>query len=186
MSQRAVLSSDKETVAPAASGGQSHLSLPYDKITFRTSLQAEIAVFFFFFRPPIKKLILWHSFGGFVGTEWIITALEFSSSAFSLPLQFLSRCTRWRSRLRHCATSRKVAGSIPDDIIRNFYWHNPSCRTMALGSTQHLTEMSTRNISLGGKGSRCIGLTTLPPSCADCLEIWEPQPSGTLRACPGQ
>ena len=28
---------------------------------------------------------------------------------------------------------------------------------------------------LGGKGGRCVGLTTLPPSCADCLEIWEPQ-----------
>jgi len=38
---------------------------------------------------------------------------------------------------------------------------------------------------MGGKGGRCVGLTTLPPSCADCLEIWEPQPSGTLRACPG-
>jgi hypothetical protein len=24
---------------------------------------------------------------------------------------------------------------------------------------------------LGGKSGRCIGLTTLPPSCADCLEI---------------
>ena len=38
---------------------------------------------------------------------------------------------------------------------------------------------------LGGKGGRWVGLTTLPPSCADCLEIWEPQPPGTLRACPG-
>jgi len=39
---------------------------------------------------------------------------------------------------------------------------------------------------LGGcKGGQCVGLTTLPPSCADCLEIWEPQPPGTLRACPG-
>jgi len=28
-------------------------------------------------------------------------------------------------------------------------------------------------------------VVTLSPSCADCLEIWEPQPSGTLRACPG-
>jgi len=37
----------------------------------------------------------------------------------------------------------------------------------------------------GGKGSQCIGLTTLPPSCAACLEIWEPQPPGTLGACPG-
>jgi hypothetical protein len=56
---------------------------------------------------------------------------------------------------------------------------------MALGSTQPLTEMSTRNISWGGKGGRCIGLTTLPPACADFLEIWELQPPGTLRACPG-
>ena len=38
---------------------------------------------------------------------------------------------------------------------------------------------------LEGKGGRCVGLTTLPPSCTDCLEIWEPQPPGTLRACPG-
>jgi hypothetical protein len=38
---------------------------------------------------------------------------------------------------------------------------------------------------LGGKGSQCIVLTTFPPSCADCLEIWEPQPPGTLRVCPG-
>jgi hypothetical protein len=37
----------------------------------------------------------------------------------------------------------------------------------------------------GGKGGRCVGLTTLPPSSADCLEIWDPQPSGTLRACNG-
>ena len=64
-------------------------------------------------------------------------------------------------------------------------WHNPSGRTMALGSTQPLTEMSTRNISWVGKGGRCVGLTTLPLSCADCLEIWEPQPTGTLWACPG-
>jgi len=37
----------------------------------------------------------------------------------------------------------------------------------------------------GGKGGLCIWLTTLPPSCANCLEIWKPQPPGTLRACPG-
>ena len=37
---------------------------------------------------------------------------------------------------------------------------------------------------LGVKGGRCVGLTTLSPSCADCLEIWEPQPPGTIRACP--
>ena len=37
----------------------------------------------------------------------------------------------------------------------------------------------------GGKGGQCVELTTLPPSCADCPEIWEPQPPGTLRASPG-
>ena len=36
------------------------------------------------------------------------------------------RGTRWRSWLRHCATSRKVAGSIPDGVIEIFHWHNPS------------------------------------------------------------
>jgi hypothetical protein len=38
---------------------------------------------------------------------------------------------------------------------------------------------------LGRKGGRCVWLTTLPLSSADCLEIWEPQPPGTRRACPG-
>jgi len=59
-----------------------------------------------------------------------------------------ARCW-WRSWLRHCATSRKVAGSIPDGVIRIFHLHNSSGRTMALGLTQPLTEMSTRNISWG-------------------------------------
>jgi hypothetical protein len=53
------------------------------------------------------------------------------------------------SWLRHCATSRNVAGSIPDGVIGTFRLHNPSGRTMTLGSTQSLTEMSTRNISWG-------------------------------------
>jgi hypothetical protein len=173
------------------------------------------------------------------------------------------QCRGW---LRHCATSRKVADSIPDGAIGILHWHNLSGRTMALGSTQPLTEMSTRNISWGvkatigtfmcrlswnlgastsrnpqgmsrlvmgllyllqlyagvrgatvgwstalqagrwhcdpgvdsasnrneyqeyfleGKGGRYVELTTLPPSCPDCLEIWGPHPSGTLRACPG-
>jgi hypothetical protein len=46
----------------------------------------------------------------------------------------------------HCATSRKVAGSIPDVVIGIFLWHNPSGRSMSLRSTQPLKERSTRNI----------------------------------------
>ena len=47
--------------------------------------------------------------------------------------------------------ARKVAGSIPDGAIGIFHWHNPSDSTMALGSTQPLTEMSTRSIFWGVK-----------------------------------
>jgi len=50
--------------------------------------------------------------------------------------------TRQRSWLRHCATSRKVAGSIPNRVTGIFHGHNPSVFTMALGLTQPLTEMS--------------------------------------------
>jgi hypothetical protein len=39
-----------------------------------------------------------------------------------------------------------------------------------------------RESFLGGKGGRCVGLTTLPPLCADCLKTWEPRPPGALRA----
>jgi hypothetical protein len=76
--------------------------------------------------------------------------------------------TRWRSSLRHCATNRNVAGSIPDGVTGSFHWHNRFGRIMALGSTQPLTEY--QESFLGGKGGRCVGLTTLPSSCADCLK----------------
>jgi hypothetical protein len=49
--------------------------------------------------------------------------------------------------LRHCPTSRKVAGSIPDGVSGVFHWHNTSGCTMALRSIQPLTAMRTRNIS---------------------------------------
>jgi hypothetical protein len=56
---------------------------------------------------------------------------------------------------------------------------SPSHRSMALGSTQTLVKMSTRNIP-GGKGGLCVRLTTSPPSRAECHEIWEPKSYGTL------
>jgi hypothetical protein len=63
---------------------------------------------------------------------------------------------RRRSWQRHSATSRKVAVLIPDGVICGiFHSHNLSDSTMALRSTQPLTEMSTRNIAWG-KGDRNI------------------------------
>jgi hypothetical protein len=75
--------------------------------------------------------------------------------------------------LRFCTTNRKAAGSIPDGVIGFFRWKNPSDRTMALGSTQPLTEMSTRNISWGYRRPvyKADNLTTI---LCRCQEIWEP------------
>ena len=55
---------------------------------------------------------------------------------------------------------------------------------MALGSTQPLMKMSTRNLP-GGEGGGCLSLTTSPPSWAECHEIWKSKPPGTLWATPG-
>jgi hypothetical protein len=73
--------------------------------------------------------------------------------------------------LRHCASNRKVAGSILDGVIG---FCSVTILLVALwswGRLRLLTEMSTRSISWG-KGGRCVRLTTLPPSCADCLKTF--------------
>jgi hypothetical protein len=51
--------------------------------------------------------------------------------------------------LRHCATSRRSWVRFPMVSLDFFHWRNPSGRTMALGLTQALIEMSTRNVSWG-------------------------------------
>jgi hypothetical protein len=57
------------------------------------------------------------------------------------------RGTMVAQSLRYCATNQKVAGLIPDGVMEFVIDINPSDRTIALGSTQPLTEMSTRKIS---------------------------------------
>ena len=57
--------------------------------------------------------------------------------------------TRWRCWLRHCATSRKVAGSIPGGVIGTFRWNNPSSHIMTMRLALPLTETSSRLISWG-------------------------------------
>jgi hypothetical protein len=75
-------------------------------------------------------------------------------------------------------------GSIPNGVIGIFHWHDPSSHTEAWGSTQPLTEMSTRNAP-GGWRRPVLRADNLTASCANCLEIWESQPPGTLSSCPG-
>jgi hypothetical protein len=76
---------------------------------------------------------------------------------FMLPTIHLYGGTRWRSWLRNCATNQQVAGSIPNGTIGFFHWRNPVGRPLALGSTQPLTEMSTRNISWGVNAAGAYG-----------------------------
>jgi hypothetical protein len=82
------------------------------------------------------------------------------------------RGTRWRS-------------SIPGGVIGIFHWLNPSCRTIALGSTQRLTEMSTMNTSWRVKEARTLGWQTYNLHVPIVQKFWEPQPPGTPGACPG-
>jgi hypothetical protein len=69
---------------------------------------------------------------------------------------------------------------------RIFHRHNLFGRTMALGSTQPLSEMTTGRLP-GGKGSRCVRLTTLPPSTVviKCGNLNFLETSGPLQACNG-
>jgi len=94
---------------------------------------------------------------------------------------FVYSSRRWRNWLRHCATSWKVLGSIPNSVIGIF----PSNCTIALGLTHPLIEMSYKEYCLWDESSQCVGLTTLPLLCANCFEIWDPQPPGTLKGMSG-
>ena len=93
--------------------------------------------------------------------------------------------TWFRSWMRQCTASRKDAGSILDGVIGIFHWHNSSGRTRALGVDSTSNKNEYQEYFLVGKGGRCLRLINLQPSCADCLQIWELQTPGTLRACPG-
>jgi hypothetical protein len=66
------------------------------------------------------------------------------------------------------------------DFFIDIFW--PHCGP---GADSASNRNEYEEYCLGGKGGRCIGLTTLPPSCANCHETWESQPPGTLKACPG-
>jgi hypothetical protein len=66
--------------------------------------------------------------------------------------------------LRHCGTSRKVAGLILDEVIGFFNCPNPFSCIMALGSTQLLTEMSISNLP-GGKGQSVRKDDNLTATC---------------------
>jgi hypothetical protein len=68
------------------------------------------------------------------------------------------------------------------DEVDFFNLPNPSSRTIALGSTQPLTEMTTRNFP-GGKKRLVRRADNLAANCEpNVSKMWEPQPLATLRA----
>ena len=113
------------------------------------------------------KLAWLHSFH-------ILTRTRLKSPALRLAFGFLLTKVRGHAVTQLVETPRYKPEGLGFDsprVSRIFHWHNPPCRTMALGLTQPLTEMSIRNMSSGGKVSRCVGPSKLPTLWTDCLEI---------------
>jgi hypothetical protein len=110
--------------------------------------------------------------------SYILDIINATLSRLFLVLM-VDRGTRWLSWLRYCVRSRKFADSIPEGVIGNFHWHSPYGRRMAIGSTQPLTELSTRSISWG-KGGRCLEPIVFKSGSHNLLE-----PSGPSRPVMG-
>jgi len=64
---------------------------------------------------------------------------------------------RWRSRLRHCAASRKVAGSIPDGVTGILHGHKPSGPGVAVALNSTSKKNGFPRIFLGGGGVKAAG-----------------------------
>jgi hypothetical protein len=65
----------------------------------------------------------------------------------------------------------------------DFHWFNPSGRIDT--GVDSVFNTCVPGVSPGGKGGRRLGLTTSPPSCADCLDIQGASNTWKLKACPG-
>jgi hypothetical protein len=96
--------------------------------------------------------------------------------------------TWWCSWLRYCTTSWQVVGSILDGVIGISHWHNISGHSVALWSTQTLTETSSRNISWGIKAASAEGWQhyhyhVQTVFISGSLHLLEP--SGPIQTCTG-
>ena len=67
----------------------------------------------------------------------------------------VKRCHSW---FRHCATNRRVAGSIPIGFFGIFHSHNPSGLTVTLWSTQPLRVSEIFPGGGGGRGVKAAGV----------------------------
>jgi hypothetical protein len=81
-----------------------------------------------------------------------------------------------------CYKPEGLPAQVPGEVFEFLGLPNPCSRSMGLGSTQPLTEMSTRNLpgrkKLPARRADNFAAISEPNVC----KLWEPQPLATLRA----
>jgi len=103
---------------------------------------------------------------------WMMPIFRWNILCTSSELKELGLGCRWRSWLRYCATSRKVADSIPDWALEFFVDVMLPAAFWSWG--QLIPQHESSYTPCGGRedeSGRCVGLINLAPSFADCLLI---------------
>jgi hypothetical protein len=109
--------------------------------------------------------------------DFLRPSLQFLLVFVSLP-GALSSLVGWGTMLQVGRSPVRVPGE-----MEFFNLPNPSNRSMFLGPTEPLTEMSTRNICVGIKGGRRVRLTNLSPSVSRLFrKMWESRRLTILKA----
>jgi hypothetical protein len=81
--------------------------------------------------------------------------------------------TRWHSGLRHCATNRKVAGSIPDGVTGVFHWQSFQLRyDPGVDSACNRNYYQEYFLGVKAAGARTDDLTTF--MCQLSWNLWAP------------
>jgi hypothetical protein len=96
--------------------------------------------------------------------------------------------TRWRSWLRHCATNRKVAGSIPDEVTTIFQWQSfrSHCGT-GVDSASNRNEY--QKSFLGVKTAGAYGWQLYHLQVPIVYKFWSLnllEPQGPVQVCSGK